>query len=527
MKRIAIVGGGIAGLAAAYELERARKRGVEIDWHLYEAGDRLGGLVSTTRIDTPAGRFVLEDGPDGWVTDKPWANDLALELGLADQIIPCNESQRRTYIAHGGELLPMPDRMRMMVPEDLSTLEGCALFTEEARAAYAIELERAEELKASAPNEDESVANFVLRHFGKEALNKIGAPLLGGVFGGDAHKLSVRAVMPQFVAMEREFGSLIAGLQARAKERGNKPQQPVFTSLRNGMGTLAETLVEKLPAERLHLNEPALSLKREGSQWCLRSGRPRENGAAGKAKKHFHHVMLATSPDVTRDLLKPVDERAAALLPTDASSALLVTFAWLKKDATKYVDLTNHIFGERELRPVVPPGFGVLVPPLGQVKISPPGMFIKWKNKYNDPIVQAFNRGRPGAPPFMIATTFADQKYPHRAPEDSLILRGFFGNGSVEFFADKSDEEVARETVLQFESLLGWSVPDPVLTTVRRWPRSLPQYEVGHLERMAQLDERIAQLGGLSLLGNGYRGVGVPDLIRDARKAARELCVTS
>jgi oxygen-dependent protoporphyrinogen oxidase len=216
MKRIAIVGGGIAGLAAAYELEKRRRSGAAVDWQLYEAGHRLGGIVETTRH----GEFVLEGGPDGWVSEKPWARELGIELGLESELIASNDAIRKTYILIDGQLRPMPDRMRMMVPEDLAALEASTLFSATARQAYAHELASAESLRTSAPSHDESVASFVRRHFGEEVLTKIGAPLLSGVFGGDVARLSVRAVMPAFVAMEREHGSLIAGLQAKAKARG-------------------------------------------------------------------------------------------------------------------------------------------------------------------------------------------------------------------------------------------------------------------------------------------------------------------
>ena len=215
MIRIAILGGGISGLAAAYELELARRRNPEIDWHLYESTSRLGGIVETTQKDG----FTLEGGPDAWVTEKPWARDLAIELGLKDQLITSNDATRKTYILRDGLLQPIPDRMRLMVPEDLATLEGSPLFTDTARKAYADELANAAKLREAAPETDESVAAFVHRHFGEEVLRTLAAPLLSGIFGGDVHKLSVRSVMPAFVAMEREHGSLIAALQAKPKIR--------------------------------------------------------------------------------------------------------------------------------------------------------------------------------------------------------------------------------------------------------------------------------------------------------------------
>jgi oxygen-dependent protoporphyrinogen oxidase len=470
MKRVAIVGGGIAGLAAAYELEKQRLAGADLDWQLYEASERLGGTVSTTRTDG----FVLEDGPDGWVTEKPWARDLAVELGLKSELISSNDATRKTYILIDGKLQEMPGGMRMMVPESLASLENCALFTDSARAAYAAELQRADELKATAPQEDESVSSFVRRHFGDEVLEKIGAPLLSGVFGGDVAKLSVQAVMAGFVAMEREHGSLIAAVQAKLKARGDKPHPPIFTTLRRGMGSLVEAIVAKLPAERIHLGQPAVSLKREGKLWCLKTMKGR-----GKAKRHFQNVLLAAPIDATKALLQPLDAEAAALVPTEASSAVLATFCW-KPDAARQF--------------TVPGGFGFLVPPDASATEQ------------------------------LLAGTFADQKFEGRVPEGARAIRVFFGGASAAALMEQSDEAVSAAAFKQLSGILGeLPQPEASLTTVRRWPRSLPQYEVGHMERMSELEARLTKMPGISLLGNAYRGVGVPDLVRDARAAVRGL----
>ncbi len=476
MTRIAILGGGIAGLAAAYELEKARQRNPDIDWHLYESTNRLGGIVETTQQDG----YILEQGPDGWVTEKPWARDLAIELGLEDQLIHSNDNTRKTYILINNQLQPIPDRMRMMVPEDLTTLENSPLFSPSAREAYASELTNVAALKASAPAKDESVASFVRRHFGEEVLTKIAAPLLSGVFGGDVHKLSVRSVMPNFVTMEQKHGSLIAALQAKAKARGDRPQQPIFTTLCNGLGTLIDALISRLPQDRLHLNHPAHSLKREGKRWCLRTTPPGEKGRLGKSKKHFNHILLATPIDTTRNLLHPLDPNAATLIPTEASSAILAAFAFPNASFT------------------LPEGFGFLVP-----DTTPKTSNLK-------PEVS------------LLAATFVTQKFPHRAPTDAQILRAFFGGQSAETLAIADDTTIAQTALTQLQKILG-PLPQPTITTIRRWPRSLPQYEVGHQTRIAQLDQHIAALGNLTLLGNAYRGVGLPDLIRDARAAVQSL----
>ncbi|MEO6911580.1 MAG: protoporphyrinogen oxidase, partial [Edaphobacter sp.] len=244
MKRIAIIGGGIAGLTAAYELSQLASRGTALEVVLFEASPRLGGIVETVR----EGGFVIECGPDAWVTEKPWARELAEELGLGDEVMPANDAARKTYVLMDRKLQAMPDGMRMMVPADLDALDKSELFSTEAKQAYHDEVARATELKTNAPQQDESVASFVHRHFGDEVLEKIGAPLLRGVFGGDVTKLSVRAVMAPFVAMEREHGSLITAMQIRAATKEDT-SAAIFTTLRGGLGTLVDRMVAAVPAD--------------------------------------------------------------------------------------------------------------------------------------------------------------------------------------------------------------------------------------------------------------------------------------
>ena len=239
-KRVAIIGGGIAGITAAWQLAQLARDGASVEGTLFEATGRFGGIIETVH----QGGFTIECGPDGWVTEKPWARDLAIELGLADELLPSNDATRKTHIYLDGRLETMPDGMRMMVPSDLDALDRSHLFSDDAKRAYRNELARASELKATAPTEDESIATFTRRHFGEEVLTRIAAPLLSGVLGGDVERLSVQAVMPQFVAMERRHGSLIAALQVR-NQLENTPA--IFTTLRTGLGTLIDHLVAETP----------------------------------------------------------------------------------------------------------------------------------------------------------------------------------------------------------------------------------------------------------------------------------------
>jgi oxygen-dependent protoporphyrinogen oxidase len=487
--QIAILGGGISGLTAAYELQQARQHGADLDWRLYEASDRLGGIIQTTRIPTPAGDYILEGGPDGWITEKPWATDLALELGLENEIIHSNDATRKTWVIVDGQLQAIPDGLRMMVPTNLNALEDSPLFSEPARLAYAREAQNGAELKRSAPDHDESVASFVRRHFGQEVLRKVGAPLLSGVFGGDVEVLSVRSVMPQFVAMEREYGSLIAALQASAQQRGAKPRQPIFTSLKRGMASLVDAIVASLPQHRLHTGCAASDIRHLDSNRVALTLTSTDGAVAAGA---FDHLIVALPLDAVRLALAAPHKAMAELLPAAASSATLVAFAWPRK-----------FDSGRPLQQItVPAGFGVLNPQQNTASLN----------------------AAPSHRPQLLAVTFVDQKFPCRAPDGSKVLRVFFGSGSTEAFAHTTDAHVASAALEGLRSIMGpLPDPDPTITTVRRLPRSLPQYEIGHQDRIAELDKRLANTPGLHLLGNAYRGVGLPDLIRDARSTAQSL----
>ncbi|GAC1365077.1 MAG: protoporphyrinogen oxidase [Acidobacteriaceae bacterium] len=457
-KRIAIIGGGISGVSAAWQITQLARAGADVDAQLFESSNRFGGIVETVHHQG----FTIECGPDAWVTEKPWARDLAGELGLAHELLPSNDATRKTHILLDGSLKTMPDGMRMMVPTDLDALDRSSLFPASAKRAFHDELARASNLKRTAPLEDESVASFTRRHFGEEVLLRVAAPLLSGVLGGDVERLSVQAVMPQFVAMEREHGSLIAALQSRR----SRPDLPIFTTLRSGLGTLIDRLVADLPPGSLHRNTPITAISYSPGGWTLHS-------VQGPIRPIFDAVFLTAPAHVARQLLQPLDPVAADLLRMDASSAIVVALGYT---------------GSAPLP--LPPGFGFLVPA--------------------------------GSGNQLLACTFVDQKFESRVPPGGRLLRAFFGGAEADALRDQSDEHLSALAGQELPRILG-PLPQPAFTLIRRWPRSLPQYAVGHLTRNAALNDRVAALPGLRLLGNGYRGVGLPDLIRDARSAARSI----
>jgi protoporphyrinogen/coproporphyrinogen III oxidase len=475
MPRIAIIGGGLSGVSTAYELTR---RGCT-DFVLYESSGRLGGIVETHREDG----FIIECGADSWVTEKPWARDLAIELGLEDQLIPSNDAHRRTYLVESGKLVPMPDGMRMMVPADLKTIATSPLFSEAARRAYREEPSRAEELKRFAATRsdgwDESIADFVNRHFGVEVAEKVAAPLLAGVFGGDIRQLSVSATMAPFVKMERDHGSLLLAVQRQP--RLNAPPPAVFTSLKSGLQTLIERMAAVIPQPAIRLNEAVIGVTPSNGKWEIATADASTLGASNVAAATiFAHVVVATPVHVARKLVAPWSQELQALLEIEATSAVIAALAF---DRSQSAQLT------------IPEGFGFLAPQ---------------------------RNGADPAGPQLLACTFVNQKFSYRAPQGCVVLRAFYGGSSAPALLTQSDSLILDLARRQLSSLFG-EISEPKLQLVRRWPRSLPQYTLGHPARVSRVEALVAKIPGLHLVGNAYHGVGLPDMVRKGRAIASAL----
>jgi protoporphyrinogen/coproporphyrinogen III oxidase len=468
MKRVAIIGGGIAGLSAAFYLEKARRSGTPLAWNLFEKSDRLGGVIKTEHRED----YVLEAGPDSFRTAKPDAAQLCRDLGIDGQLISSNDSERKTYILVRGRLVPIPDGLQFMVPTRLWPMVATPLFSWSTKFRMATELLA----RSSIQPQDESVAEFVCRHFGEEMVERVAEPLLAGVYGGDAANLSVRAVLPRFVEMEREHGSLVkaalrarephparSALENREGEVGATAQpQPLFTSLKNGMQQMVDALVAQLPANSVRLRQRDLSLRRSGDDWLIES--------AGSGER-YDAVLLAVPAPAAAALLRSEHEDLAGLLEKiQYTSSVAVALAYDRA----------HL----------PPGHGLLVP-------------------------RAEKRQ-------LLACTFVHKKFMHRAPEGSALLRCFISSARVPGLLNYTDNAIEEIVLREVKEILGLSAK-PAFTRVFRWECALPQYETGHLERVAAMETLLAAIPGAHIIGNSFHGIGIPDCIRSARLAVERI----
>ncbi len=461
MKRIAIIGGGISGLSAAFALEEHRRAGA-LEYVVFESGPRLGGVLITERVDG----CLVEAGPDSFLTEKPWASELCREIGLGDQLIGSNDADRKTYILVKGKLVVMPDGLMFMVPTKIAPTVLSALFSARTKLRMAREWFHPPR-KADA---DETVASFVERHYGSEMVERLADPLLSGVYGGEAGDLSVRAVLPRFAEMEAKYGSLGRAMLAARKQIAHAakgPARPLFTSLKDGMQQMVDAVVSRLFQSALRPGALVQSVQPQSSGWVV---------SAGYASDYFDAVILATPA------------QAAAGLVQSASSRLASELAGIQYTSSVTVNLS---YG-RSVRSSLPPGFGFLIPR---------------------------SEGR-----HMLAATFVHNKFPHRAPEDRALLRCFIGGARNEQVLQSSDEEIVRIVRKELRQIIGLTA-DPQFTRIYRWKGAMAQYGVGHLERLQRIEDLLQSLPGLALAGNGYRGIGVPDCIRSGKDAASKALI--
>jgi protoporphyrinogen/coproporphyrinogen III oxidase len=472
--RTAIIGGGIAGLAAAYELELARQADIRIEYTLFEARDRLGGCLASEIVDGA----VLERGPDSFLTEKRAAAELCRELGLESELIPSNDAHRKTCIVVRNRLVPLPDGLMFLVPTKLLSTALTRLFSLPTKLRMGLEL-----LLPPQPSglPDESVADLVARHFGREAVDRLADPLLSGIYGGDATQLSSHTVLPRFVEMETQYGSLIRGMlaarhaqraraKAAAKKGGKRGNPAIFTALRGGMQQLVDALAARLDPASVRLSTSINGLEKTADGWRI---------ITGSTTEIYDAVIVATPAWAAGALLRPVDlvlgEELSAI-PYSSSVTI------------------NLVYDETRLGKL-PEGFGFLVPAVEDRS--------------------------------MLACTFAHRKFSGRTPPGKVVLRAFLGGMNNEALLAEPDAALVATVRRELCEILGQKVfpweTEPQYAQVTRWPRAMAQYAVGHQQRQQRIARRAATLHSLRLAGNAYDGIGVPDCIRLGRQAAREL----
>ena len=441
---VAIVGGGISGLAAAYELHR---RGLTV--RVIEASARAGGVITTERFDG----WVIDGGPDSLLVQKPAAVSLCRELGIADRLIP-TLTPRTAYILRDGRLHAIAEGSFLGFPLKFGALARSTLFTVGGRLRMAAEML----IPRGGGDEDESIAAFVRRRFGDEAVDYLAEPLLAGIHAGDVERLSMRALFPRLLEAERQSGSVIRAFRALHVKTS---AQGAFVSLPNGTGELVDAVLAALPPATVVMGARVTAVRHAGTYEI--------ESTAGMLRARA--VILAVPAYAAAALLRRFDTQLAALC-----------------DGVPYASTATVAFGyRRDQIAHAMRGSGFVVPKAEGTAL--------------------------------MAATWVTSKWPFRAPEQHALLRGFLGGGRDPRRLESSDDQLVATAREELTALLGIS-GDPIFTRLFRWTRQSPQYEVGHLRRVASIDQRLAAIPGIYATGSGFRAIGIPDCIADGRQTA-------
>lgn len=470
-RRVAIIGGGISGLAAAFRLrELAAGSDVSLEVALFERGMRVGGPLDTVRQDG----FVIETGADSFLSEKPAAAKLAERLGIAAELIGTQEQFRRTFVVRGGRLVEIPEGFSLLAPTWFGPLIRSPLFSAKGKLRMMLE-PMIPRRRAAA---DESLGAFVRRRLGREVLARVAQPLAGGIYTADPELLSVGATMPRFVEMERRYGSVIRGLRATARTRNAEARGTsgarwsLFLGFENGIRAIVDKLAERLEGT-IHLGADVAAINR-----IAKTDDPQDSSAVSwrlefRDGTNFEAdaIVCAAPAFAIAPMIRQVDaELSTMLLAIKYASAATVNMAFCAADF-----------------PQPPQAFGFVVPVAERRRI--------------------------------IAGSFSSLKFAGRAPAGMILARVFMGGALQTEMMNLDDAEMIAAARDEFASLLGVTA-EPALTCVRRWPDSMPQYAVGHLERVTKIERAIANVTGLTLAGAYLRGVGIPDCIASGEGAA-------
>ncbi len=457
--RVAVIGGGITGLAAAHRL-------VELDASLevtlFESSDRLGGVLQTSLRDG----FLVEAAADNFITTAPWASDLCRRIGFADELIPTNSGYRHAFVVRRGKLHHLPDGFVVMAPSKLWPILTTPILSPLGKLRMACEYL----LPRSKQSDDESLAAFIRRRFGRETYERLVQPLVGGIYVGDPDKLSLRSTMPRFAEMEQQHGSLIRAMykQPKRQENGSGARYSMFVAPRDGMSSLVAAIAARLPVGSIRLGTPITNIERTERGWSLSLLNSPESTA------EFDAVIVTSPAAATSRLVRKLDDELASELDEiHHARCSIVSLGYAR-------DLISHPLD----------GFGVVVPAIERRRI--------------------------------LSASFSSIKYPGRAPEGSVLIRVFIGGDGQPELADRCDEELLRIARDELRELLGVH-GEPSLQCVSRRAAKMPQYFVGHSEKVARIRNLLACHPALELAGNALDGVGVPNCIHSGEQAAERL----
>ena len=467
-KHAIVIGGGITGLAAGYRLLReADNRNIPLTLTLLEASKRVGGVIQTEHRDG----FIIEHGPDAFISTKPWVKLLCEELGLAAKFISTNPKVRQSFVVRKGRLLPVPEGFYMMAPGSFFPFIKSPIFSLRGKLRVSLDLF----ISRRSDVEDESIADFVRRRLGKEAFERMAQPMIGGIYTSDAENLSLKATFPRFIEMEREHGSIIKALSAQkhkftqTRRDTSGPRYSLFLSFEDGMQTLVDTLAKNLSGY-IRLQSPVTSIQQKGGKkgWCVNL----DNGEMLEADL----LCIALPAPQTSSILSEVSHQLSDKLYTiPYSSSATVNLAFRREDVLHRLN-----------------GMGFVVP-----------------------ITEQRN---------LIGCSFSSVKFENRAPSDYVLLRAFVGE-SLNYIKGKgkpNGEELALIALKDVTELLGIST-EPIFSVVSQHSQAMAQYQVGHQKLVGEIDELAKGLHDIALAGNAYHGIGIPDCIHSGEQAALRL----
>ena len=478
MKKVIIIGGGAAGLGAALKIKRASEAGHDVDFVLVEKDGRFGGKVCGEVMDTQWGRFVIDGGPDSFLTSKPAVHRIAELCGVADDKMPTDESRKKTLILKGNRVYPMPDGIMQFAPTKFVPFATTGLFTWPGKIRAGLDLFIPKKRVPEGELNDETLEHFIDRRMGREILDRLAEPLVGGVHASDPAKMSLAATFPNLLEMEQKYGNMILGFvaQRRMVEEMRKkyppdPKNPrtFFTAFRSGMHNLTDAMARYAGAEKLRSGAAATAVARgaDGTWTVTLADGSTETGDA---------VIIAAESWAAEKLVRPFDAVIAdALAAIPFSSSATISFAFEESEIG--ID-TN--------------AFGVLCPAVEKRSL--------------------------------LAATYSSTKWPGRAPAGKVLLRGFMGGPHNQKVMEKSDEEIAAIALSDMRTILGINPKaEPLFSKFFRWTQGMPQYTIGHLDRVARIEERTDATSGLALAGGAYRGVGIPNCIENGENAAAKI----